>query len=674
MWESGHVIHDRFVVERLLGEGGMAQVFLAKHKELRTTVVLKILHVAHPQVRARMLREARVQANLRSPHIVEVIDCFEEEGQAIVVLRFADGGSMADLLEASIEAGRPGLSVKAWVESGAGLLEGLATAHEAGVVHRDLKPDNLLLASERPGKPWAVQIADFGIAKAADETFGAVQGAKATRMGAAMGTPSFMAPEQTRDAATVTAAADVFAAGATLYALATGVSPFDADDHLVAMTRVREFQPPKLHSLRPDLPQTLCDIVDRSLAKDVEDRYPDARAMLAAWEAATPAGLKHLRGSIHAAAFRDDTSGAAAAMPATQAFPAPTPAQRTAYAPTPTRGTSHPSDPATHAPPGGAYPGAPDGGLHPHGDTLSQPPSTKWLPLLLLGGGGLVLALGVVLAALILQPSTPPAPEAPTPATVEEPSAPQEQPPAEPADEADEPPVPAAPSAAPRPKPRPATDPAPAPKPTPAPTPDPRPDPAPTPTPEPEPEPTPAPKPTPEPKADPTPAPATAPAGVPEQLRTWAASRDGALATDLISSKQVGEAVSILSSQAGNEEAQELASRTYRKLAGEMNSKVGVGIQFINEAANAGKLDQFVRIAKQGQGADYKPPLREVIAERAPATVREPKTRTHCRTLAEYVDLVGRSPTVDDFPWIRAACERCFDIAGRDVGKCGDIR
>ena len=290
MWSPGAHVQERYVIEHVLGRGGMADVFRARHVTLGTTVALKVLHVESASVERRLVQEAQVQARLRSPHLVQVLDVFRETGRIVVVMEFAEGGS----LDAVLKLVPSGLAAEPWVEIADGLLDGLSVAHAAGVVHRDLKPENLLLAEH--GGVWTVQIADFGIAKALGADSGG-DGVR-TRIGATMGTPAYMSPEQVDDAAQVTPASDVFSAGATLYALATGRSPFHARDAVSAMRRVREDVPIRLSLLRPDLPSTLAQVVDKALAKVPAHRYADAARMRAAWQDALPDTLRGVRGHL----------------------------------------------------------------------------------------------------------------------------------------------------------------------------------------------------------------------------------------------------------------------------------------------------------------------------------------------------------------------------------------
>jgi len=289
MLQIGSTLQGRYRIERSLGVGGAAEVFLAQHETLGTPVALKVLRVSSRSVERRLLQEARVQARMRSPHVVRVTDVFREDGRIVVVMEFASGGSLAPVLRLA----PAGLTLEAWAEAATGLLHGLAVAHGAHIVHRDLKPENLLLSKEEAS--WLVQIADFGIAKAlSEETADPMH----TRAGVAMGTPAYMAPEQTEDTANVTQAADVFSAGTTIYALAVGAPPFLDASPEQTMHKVRELRPVPLSTMRQDIPEVLSAVVERAMSKLPTRRFRDAKEMLAAWEAALPDSLRRVRGHL----------------------------------------------------------------------------------------------------------------------------------------------------------------------------------------------------------------------------------------------------------------------------------------------------------------------------------------------------------------------------------------
>lgn len=236
----------RYRLVRQLGQGGMATVWQAWDQALGAWRAIKVLDASSPRSMQRFENEARAMARLRHPHVLTVHDVgHTDEDRPYLVMEFAPGGSLADLLA---RAGPLPPTVACHLTRG--LLEGLDHAHQHGIVHRDVKPQNVLL--DRNGEPL---VADFGIAR--------IESVDLTRTGAAMGTLSYMAPEQRSSARDVDARADVYAAGGTLFALLTGREPLD------------------LYVDRADwsgVPEALLPILRRATAWDRDDRFPTARA------------------------------------------------------------------------------------------------------------------------------------------------------------------------------------------------------------------------------------------------------------------------------------------------------------------------------------------------------------------------------------------------------------
>ena len=205
----------RFRLDRTLGAGGMATVYEAFDQTLRVTRAIKILDpaMAHREkVVQRFLSEARTMAQLRHNNIVTVYDVAVEGERPFIVMEYMKGGCLMDL----VDAAGAGLDPRAACVLTAGMLRGLSCAHERGVVHRDVKPHNVLLDDD--GTP---KVTDFGIAQVKDKTF------QQTKTGMVMGTLAYMPPEQRQSARRVDARSDVYASGATLYVLVTGEEPFD---------------------------------------------------------------------------------------------------------------------------------------------------------------------------------------------------------------------------------------------------------------------------------------------------------------------------------------------------------------------------------------------------------------------------------------------------------------
>ncbi len=199
---------DRYEVESLVGQGGMAAVYRARHRHLGSIHALKVLLVTSPDVCARLLQEGRVQALLRHPNVVAVHDVFLVDRAPVLVMEFVDGPSLDQCL------GGVALPLNEALAVFQGIVAGVGAAHAAGVVHRDLKPGNVLLA---PAPTGAVpKVMDFGLVR----TVGLQAGV--TRTGDLVGTPAYMAPEQIRDPAAVDTRADMWALGCILYELTTG--------------------------------------------------------------------------------------------------------------------------------------------------------------------------------------------------------------------------------------------------------------------------------------------------------------------------------------------------------------------------------------------------------------------------------------------------------------------
>jgi formylglycine-generating enzyme required for sulfatase activity len=250
-------------VEHLLGEGGMGAVYKATELTLEIPVALKVLHpelVAHPTARRRMEAEARAMARIDSPHVVRIRTVFDEGGLLVLDLEYLSGGSLAIAAGGVDEA-----TARGWM---AEVLEGLAAIHEAGLVHRDIKPANVLLSAK-----GRLKVTDLGIAHDESRT----QGTR-TRLGARMGTPEYMAPEQI-DGQPVDVRADVYSAGVMLYQILTGRCPYEGDefDILYGHKKLK----PDLEPVRAKSP-TLALVVERALAKDPGARFGSMAEMAAA--------------------------------------------------------------------------------------------------------------------------------------------------------------------------------------------------------------------------------------------------------------------------------------------------------------------------------------------------------------------------------------------------------
>jgi eukaryotic-like serine/threonine-protein kinase len=271
----GQVLRNKWHLDRLIGVGGMAAVYAATHRNGARGAV-KMLHVelsSHPGLRRRFLSEGYAANRVDHPGAVAVRDDDEtEDGAVFLVMELLDGQSLE-----SVMASRPDrrLPVGEVLAIGDALLDVLAAAHDKGIVHRDLKPDNLFVTRRAE-----LKVLDFGIARLLDQQGG---GGSGTKTGTALGTPAFMPPEQALgNVDQIDARTDLWAAGATLFALATG-RPVHGAPTLSQLLLAAMTQPaPPLASALPDAPPALCEIVDRALRFDANERWQSAAAMRAA--------------------------------------------------------------------------------------------------------------------------------------------------------------------------------------------------------------------------------------------------------------------------------------------------------------------------------------------------------------------------------------------------------
>jgi eukaryotic-like serine/threonine-protein kinase len=298
----------RYRLERRLGVGGMATVQLAFDTRLERNVAVKLLaeHLAEDGAFvSRFRREALAAARLVHPNIVQVFDFGLDEAthRNFIVMEFVDGHSCAEMLR---EHGS--LPVDEAVEILAQSCRGLDYAHRNGVVHRDVKPGNLLKSRE-----GMVKLADFGIAKAAEDS-------DITKVGSVLGTAAYLAPEQARGEP-AGPASDMYALGVVAYQLLAGRLPYEAGS-LTDLARLQESgPPPRLDEIEPAVPAALGLAVAQALHRDPEQRYPDAAAM----EEALRGGLKGRApaGATDATSVAEDTAATRALSPtaATSALP-----------------------------------------------------------------------------------------------------------------------------------------------------------------------------------------------------------------------------------------------------------------------------------------------------------------------------------------------------------------
>jgi serine/threonine-protein kinase len=273
----GNVLNDKWTLERLLGVGGTAAVYAGCHRNGARAAV-KVLHPGlsrHREIRERFLREGYAANKVDHPVVVKVLDDDvisdgPDNGTAYLVMELLEGQSLLDRLERG-----PPVSEREFLELARDVLEVLQLAHDRGVVHRDLKPENLF--SPRDSAPGGVRIKvlDFGLARL-------LSGQSLTMTGLAIGTPSFMSPEQAAGRLTeIDGRTDLFALAATGFRLRTGCRIHEADDAVELVVKMAHLPAPRIRSVAPDVSAPFARVIDKALEFQRDDRYESAAAMRA---------------------------------------------------------------------------------------------------------------------------------------------------------------------------------------------------------------------------------------------------------------------------------------------------------------------------------------------------------------------------------------------------------
>jgi serine/threonine-protein kinase len=276
---EGQVLGGKYRVEKLLGQGGMGSVYLAENPDIGRKVAIKLLRAQYaddPETLTRFKNEARAAAAIGHPGIVEVLDMgTTEDGSPYIVMERLVGETLRERLQR--ERTLPPLEAGVLV---ARVLDILAAAHDKGVIHRDLKPDNLFLQSDPVG---GLKILDFGISK-----FKAMGDVQVTRTNTVMGTPLYMSPEQAKGAKDVNFPSDLYSMGAILYEAMSGQPPFPGESYNEVLARVLTEPLRPLHALRPDIPPDLAAALYKLLEKEPHARFSNARAAALALRSTIP--------------------------------------------------------------------------------------------------------------------------------------------------------------------------------------------------------------------------------------------------------------------------------------------------------------------------------------------------------------------------------------------------
>lgn len=272
MAQARHALGGRFVLGERLGAGAMGAVHVAEDLSNGARVAVKVLHThlaADRELVSRFEREALAVAALGHPNIVRPLAfAYTEDKRPYLVMELLGGESLGELLR---QGGGAPLPEPRVVRIGLEVLAALEVAHAAGIVHRDIKPDNVFLVA---GERETVKVLDFGTAK----LLTASEDMQLTREGVLLGTLTYMPPEQARGE-DIDARADVYALGACLYVALTGRKPFEAPSLPALLVAIQGLPPAPIQAIRPEVRAGVAVVIERALAKRREERWPSAKAM-----------------------------------------------------------------------------------------------------------------------------------------------------------------------------------------------------------------------------------------------------------------------------------------------------------------------------------------------------------------------------------------------------------
>ena len=269
--KAGDIV-GKYRIIRCLGVGGMGEVYLAEHTLLNTRCALKLLKKSiaesDPEIRERLLREARLASQIQHPNLITVLDAELDESSSdcYIVMEYVDGVSIESILAAG-----PMLEERA-LEIVYDVAQALKTASAHGVIHRDIKPANIMLSVD-----GTVKLADLGIAKVESD---GKQNMTLTMENAVLGTPNYASPEQLRSSHEVDCRADIYSLGATLYHMLTGKRPFEAESVFGVMANVLEKDLPAAKEINPEISEKSSELISRMMAKKRDARPADFDVLL----------------------------------------------------------------------------------------------------------------------------------------------------------------------------------------------------------------------------------------------------------------------------------------------------------------------------------------------------------------------------------------------------------
>ena len=289
----GRVIAERYLILARLGEGGMGRVYAAEHVKMNRQCAIKVMNPSlmnDAESTTRFAREASNAARILHPNVAAVFDFGESEKTVYLVMEYVDGESLSQLM-----AREGALAPRRAIDIARQVADGLTAAHELGLIHRDLKPDNVLITRKRDGKEVA-KVVDFGIAKALSDS----REDALTRSGLVIGTPEFMSPEQLLGDP-VDARTDIYALGCILYQMLSGAKPFDADTREQMIRRRLHEPPPHVRDIVPSVPKRIDTLIAHMLARSTAERLGNASEVsssldpalvMSGWEVESPSSVQ----------------------------------------------------------------------------------------------------------------------------------------------------------------------------------------------------------------------------------------------------------------------------------------------------------------------------------------------------------------------------------------------